>query len=1365
MTISAISSGQTISGQTISSGETIEVLSGGTAVALSVSGGLLEIFAGGFESGSDLTAIGQEYVSSGGTAVATRIGYEGFQDIYAGGTATGAIVSSRGEQFNVSGLVDGAFIGTAGTEYAGGGSTVGVTVGSGGSMSVAATASNTTVSSGGSVTVNPTAIAYDTTVSSGGTQTVHGSASGTVVRAGGTETVNGGGEEFIQPGANGAGIVDGSGGIVFVSSGASLSGATIGSGGLAVVFSGGVATGANVQSGALVASSGVLLFQSGSIEPLGNIVSNLAITSGTGAFILAGGETVSALISSPDGFINPSTNVVFAGGTASASQVQYKGYETVETGGTAISAAVSGGTEIVLSGGLALATEISLGGLAVSGGTASATVQLSYTVSDTVYSGGTAIGTVVNGGDEIVEAGGTALGATVSRGGYEILSGGVASGVTLPAGTELVDAGASAIGTEVSSGGEVIVSSGGTTINTIMTGGGETVSSGGTAIATSAAGGQGGINVYGVASGTVLFSGANEAVEGTATKTIVNSGGSQTIYRGSAISALIEAGAGQDIQLGSAVSTTVGGTEVVGSPEGGYYYGIGVASASTVLSGGVLQVVSGGVAISAIVSAGAVVSVLYGGTEFSGTLGSNVSETISSGGTVIGDTLNGDTNVSVDSGGVASAIVLRSGAAAVISSGGTAIGAIVSSGGVLIVLPGGVDLAPNVAAGGEVVSTGVAVVQPGMAAMAYSAVASNVVVGSGGVEYVLPGGTAVDNTLNAAIGYVANGGTIAGATLGANSTIELAGGGAASDTVLLSGANSLITLNGNAFFGGTTLDLNANAVPAGSAGGAVLLGNNNNVTIGPTATVEIAGDLPFAGITGVGTLVNQGVISFSGTAPPMGNVGAASYAALYSDIASSQFDLFQTKLVNEGTIVLTNSYDFISEIQALAPPAIITGSGAIIMDSNAVLIIGAQTTTDQTIEFAGSGDYLALLDPTLEQAPITGFGFGDAIDLFEDGYTGGQPTYTGGNLVLPTSSGDVTLPLSFAPGVSIADVSLTSDTLGGTIAYVACFASGTRIATGKSCIPVERLRIGDSILTIGGETNPVCWIGRRHVDCHAHPCPSDVYPVRIAAHAFASGSPCYDLYLSPDHAVFIDGVLIPIRYLINDATIVQIKQESVSYWHIELERHEVIFAEGLPCESYLDTGNRGAFANGGAAAHLHPDFALKIWDVKACAPLVLGGAELQAARSHLLERAELLGHVLTREPILHLVANGQEIMAKVDGRRSRFALPDPVETVRLVSRYARPAHVRDDSDDHRQLGVAVSRIVLDGRVVALDDARLAGGWHALEAGADGSEWRWTDGDATLTNLRGGTLDIDVIMTERYWLDQNATRDASHIAAA
>jgi hypothetical protein len=312
------------------------------------------------------------------------------------------------------------------------------------------------------------------------------------------------------------------------------------------------------------------------------------------------------------------------------------------------------------------------------------------------------------------------------------------------------------------------------------------------------------------------------------------------------------------------------------------------------------------------------------------------------------------------------------------------------------------------------------------------------------------------------------------------------------------------------------------------------------------------------------------------------------------------------------------------------------------------------------------------------------------------------------------------------------------------------------IRTDRGDVPVEALRVGDRVASAFGGMAAVIWLGHRPVDCRRHPKPHDVWPVRVAAGAFGANQPRRDLWLSPDHAVFFGGVLIPIRYLINDATIVQEPVDAATYWHVELPEHGVLLAEGLPCESYLDTGNRGAFANGGGSTMLHPDFALRVWETEACAKLVREGAELVAIRNVLFECAEALGHVRTRDAGLHVVANGRVFRPTVTGHVHRFRLGRMACEVRLVSRSAVPAAVRADSDDHRRLGVAVSRIALDGQAIPLADPRLGTGWHALESDGAGGGWRWTNGDAALDVAGAGVLEVQVAMTERYWLAQGRT---------
>jgi hypothetical protein len=99
------------------------------------------------------------------------------------------------------------------------------------------------------------------------------------------------------------------------------------------------------------------------------------------------------------------------------------------------------------------------------------------------------------------------------------------------------------------------------------------------------------------------------------------------------------------------------------------------------------------------------------------------------------------------------------------------------------------------------------------------------------------------------------------------------------------------------------------------------------------------------------------------------------------------------------------------------------------------------------------------------------------------------------------------------------------------------------------------------------------------------------------------------------------GADVPIKHLVNGRSIVQVPVDDVAYYRVELPRHDVVLAEGLPVESYLDTGDRANFANCGAAVRLHPDFATRSWEAFGCAPLVVTGPQLAAVRRRLNRRA------------------------------------------------------------------------------------------------------------------------------------------------
>jgi hypothetical protein len=430
-----------------------------------------------------------------------------------------------------------------------------------------------------------------------------------------------------------------------------------------------------------------------------------------------------------------------------------------------------------------------------------------------------------------------------------------------------------------------------------------------------------------------------------------------------------------------------------------------------------------------------------------------------------------------------------------------------------------------------------------------------------------------------------------------------------------------------------------------------------------------------------------------------------------------------------GTVQLSaagNDYTGGSTIEAGGTLEIAAGSSA---GSGAVVFAGPGT-----LQWDG-----ATLSPA-SLVGIDGFTFGDTIDLTAIASITLASTIDAGTLE--------GVPISGTFGSLVT----ADDGHGGSLVEAACFAAGTRIATARGEVAVESLAAGDEVCLARGGTAVVKWLGWRTVACARHPRPHDVMPVRLSEGAFGPGQPRADVRLSPDHAVFIDGVLIPVRYLLNGATIVQEPADEVGYWHVELDHHDVLLAEGLPCESYLDTGNRGAFANGGGAVMMHPDFALRVWERASCAPLITDGAELEAARSFLLDRAHQLGFTLTDEPDLHLVLNGRRLRPEAAGGGvHRFVLPGDAAEVVIASRAAVPRETHDVHPDGRRLGVMLGSMafIQDGATceVPLEALPEGTGFHALELHG-GQCWRWTDGRARLEVPAGFAPDRELVLELR-----------------
>ena len=136
----------------------------------------------------------------------------------------------------------------------------------------------------------------------------------------------------------------------------------------------------------------------------------------------------------------------------------------------------------------------------------------------------------------------------------------------------------------------------------------------------------------------------------------------------------------------------------------------------------------------------------------------------------------------------------------------------------------------------------------------------------------------------------------------------------------------------------------------------------------------------------------------------------------------------------------------------------------------------------------------------------------------------------------------------------------------------ACFLRGTTIRTADGDKKVEGLAIGDLLPTVFGGVRPIQWIGRYRFE-RTDPTKAwveEVVPVRVARSALGPDLPRADLLVTRAHALLIDDVLVPVANLINGTTIALLDAstlDELEYFHIKLEGHDVIYAEGVPCET------------------------------------------------------------------------------------------------------------------------------------------------------------------------------------------------------
>ncbi len=637
---------------------------------------------------------------------------------------------------------------------------------------------------------------------------------------------------------------------------------------------------------------------------------------------------------------------------------------------------------------------------------------------------------------------------------------------------------------------------------------------------------------------------------------------------------------------------------------------------------------------------------------------------------------------------------------------------------------------------------------------------------AGLIEATGTGGLLIDNSrIDNLIG--AAGGTIAAIGAGAivtldlvdvsGGTLETAVGGAIIAPVAattLDGSAGPNTINEWTTIGCTGafyLELkgridNAGALSAGGpSAGHIDIEPGDSVTLAGGGIIGLgAGGAIQTDPNGIGTapavLLNinntiDGAFTIGGNGPGLALTNEAAGQIEATGAAPSTIDLGGAggpTLVNNGLI---------ESQHVLIVDSPVAGTGRLQVDAGATLALQQGVAAPQSILFGpGSGGRLDVSQALALNGVIENFTVGDTIRLPNvGGCAAEQQVYSAGTLTL-SEAGVVQAALRISGPYATGDFRLSADPNGGTD-VTACFVRGTHIATTEGPVPVESLHAGMRARTARGALREVVWIGRRMVDCGRHPQPATVQPVRVRAGAFGAGLPSRDLLLSPDHAVFADNVLIPIRYLVNGASIATVRRTSVEYFHVELASHDVILAEGLAVESYLDTGNRAAFTNGasaritnGASAlMLFPDFARRSWAHDACAPLVTTGPALAAVKRGLLARLPDLGYrpAPPAEPWLERPGSARRLRpARVRATMRSFLLPAGTEQVILRTPGFVPAGLDATNEDVRALGSCVRSLFVNGRALDLGDPSFGPGFHPPER--DGARhWRWSDGAGAL----------------------------------
>jgi hypothetical protein len=538
---------------------------------------------------------------------------------------------------------------------------------------------------------------------------------------------------------------------------------------------------------------------------------------------------------------------------------------------------------------------------------------------------------------------------------------------------------------------------------------------------------------------------------------------------------------------------------------------------------------------------------------------------------------------------------------------------------------------------------------------------TGIIYAAGGAGVQMNGGTLTNSTT----GQIA-GGTGGYGSGGGGMGVDLSAGGLNNSGHITGGAGSRAVygggVGGGGYYGGGGYGgPPANAGLGGSGGTGAKLGAGTVATNSGSITGGSGGDgYNVGGRGGIGVYLKGGALTNSGSIAggaggisgqgPGGTGGAGVYldGGTLTTSGAISFGLGGAAYGGSTAGANGDAVRFGAAVGTLIvdPGAVFTGQVAANSAVNDTLELagasdstltgfGSQFTGFSTLDFASGAAWT--VDTTsagiAAVKDIDGFAINDTIDITNLTLASrASDTFSGD--VLTIVDGSTTLKLNFIGTFAGEHFVLTADGHGGTDITCACYCRGTRILAVRGEVNIESLKIGDRVMTSTGITKPIRWIGRRSYSGEAAWANREVLPIRINAGALGEGLPRRDLWVSPEHAMYIDGMLILAAALVNGVSIVQEEWiDEVTYIHLEFDAHAVIYAEGALAESFVDDESRAMFDNAAQYAVLYPHAVRE--PARFCAPRVEDGEELEFVRRRLAVRAEKLPatSAAAREPL------------------------------------------------------------------------------------------------------------------------------------